>query len=124
MSVRTNHMIRTAYLMTPHQKLTNERCCTTHVIEYLQKPQDGDRYGIPVFKKFDDKLKQEGDQLLNSFPKKKETMCSLKIDMILERSCRANISESLTEIFARKYMRFSLFAKMPYKYDQIEYGVR
>ena len=47
-------------------------------------------------------------------------MCSLKIDMILERSCRANISKSPTEIFARKYMHFSLFTKIPYKYDQIE----
>ena len=56
--------------MTPHQKLTNERSYRRYVTEYLPIPPDGKKLGINVFKKFYDKLKQEDDKLLNSFPQK------------------------------------------------------
>ena len=39
------------------------------------------------------------------------TRCWLKIDMILGRFCRVNFSQSLCELFARKYKRFSLSEK-------------
>ena len=59
-----------AYLMTPHQEVSNERCCGRHVTKYLQLPQDGENKGIPVIKNFIDNLKEEDDQLKNIFPQK------------------------------------------------------
>ena len=54
--------------MTPLYELTKERCCRRHLTIDLIMAKGS---GIPFLYKFNDKLKHEDDQFVNSFSRRK-----------------------------------------------------